>query len=480
MRRSFRLWLNACSLFLGLFLAAGAETMPVKDALRPPAQQGPQWLRNGVIYEIFPRDFSPAGNLNGVTARLEELNDLGVTILWLMPVHPIGDKFRKGAFGSPYSISDYYAINPDYGTVNDLKRLVAEAHKRDLKVIMDLVAGHTAWDSVLMAHPDFYKQDTKGRLLPPIPEWTDVAGLNYANPRLREYMIAMLKYWVQECDVDGFRCDVAYVMPTDFWVQARAALKQIKPDLMLLAEASKPELLAEAFDIDYSWPLLSALNKVLIHGAPASTLKASWEESRRQFPPGSLHMRVSDNHDEARAVARFGIRGALAASALMFSLDGVPLLYNGMEVGDATESGDPALFDKLTIFWHPKERPPMRSIYRDLIRLRRQNPAFRSDRVVWLRNSAENDLVTLLRPDDKDEFVVIINLSNRPVAGWVELKNSQEFKPVPISGMPEPPANGLPLFHLNGFEWRVYHHVLAVKGSNSSEQVTNSQKSQLP
>jgi cyclomaltodextrinase len=460
MRRSFCLLLNACSLLLGLLPAAGAESLPVKDVSELLAQQGPPWLRDGVIYEIFPRDFSPAGNLNGVTARLDELKDLGVTILWLMPVHPIGEKYRKGAFGSPYSISDYYAVNPDYGTADDLKRLVAEAHQRNLKVLMDLVANHTAWDSVLMAHPDFYKQDAKGKLLPPIPEWTDVAGLNYANPRLRDYMIAMLKHWVQEYDVDGFRCDVAYMVPTDFWVQARAALKQIKPDLALLAEASKPELLAEAFDIDYSWPLLSTLNKVLIQGAPASSFKASWDESRRQFPKGSLHLRVSDNHDEARAVARFGIRGALAASALMFSLDGVPLLYNGMEVGDATESGDPALFDKLTVFWRPKERPPLRNIYRDLIRLRRQNPAFRSDRVVWLRNSAENDLVTLLRPDDKDEFAVIINFSSRPVAGWVELKNNHEFKPVRISGLPEPPANGLPLFHLNGFEWRIYHRVV--------------------
>jgi cyclomaltodextrinase / maltogenic alpha-amylase / neopullulanase len=463
MRRSFRLLLNAGSLFLGLFLAAGVETSPIKDVPARPAQQGPPWLRDGVIYEIFPRDFSPAGNLQGVTARLDELKDLGVTVLWLMPVHPIGEKHRKGAFGSPYSISDFYAINPHYGTADDLKQLVAEAHQRNLKVLMDLVANHTAWDSVMMAHPEFYKQDAKGKLLPPVPEWTDVAGLNYANPRLREYMIAMLKHWVQECDVDGFRCDVAYMIPTDFWVQARAALKEIKPDLVLLAEASKPELLTEAFDIDYSWPLLSSLNKVLTQGAPASSLKASWDESRRQFPKGSLHMRISDDHDEARAVARFGVRGALAASALMFSLDGVPLLYNGMEVGDATESGDPALFDKLTIFWRPKERPPLRNIYRDLIRLRRQNPAFRSDRVVWLRNSAENDLVTLLRPDEKEEFAVIINFSSRPVAGWVELKNSQEFKPVQIAGMPEPPANGLPLFHLNGFEWRVYHRVVPAR-----------------
>src|ERR1700677_4498639 len=220
---------------------------PSQFAARTP----PTWLRDGVLYEIFPRDFSAAGNLNGVTARLDELKDLGVTILWVMPIHPIGEKFRKGNFGSPYSISDYYAVDPNYGTLDDFKRLVAEAHRRGLKVIMDLVADHTSWDSVMMKHPEFYKQDTNGKIQPPVPEWTDVAGLNYQNPQLCDYMIAMMKYWVQTCDVDGFRCDVASMVPTDFWVQARAALDKVKPDIMMLAEANKPELLATAFDIDY-------------------------------------------------------------------------------------------------------------------------------------------------------------------------------------------------------------------------------------
>ena len=266
---------------------------------------------------------------------------------------------------SPYSVKDYYAVDPHYGTVDDYKRFVAEAHKRGMKVIMDLVANHTAWDSVMMTNKDFYKQDAAGHVVPPVREWTDVAGLNYSSPALRQYMIAMLKYWIEEADVDGFRCDVAYMVPVDFWEQVRIELTSVKPDIMLLAEASKPELLVKAFDIDYSWSLLATMNNILIHNAPASDVRKSWEESRRQFPKNSLHLRISDDHDEARAVARYGLNGALAASALMFTLDGVPLLYNGMEVGDATESGDPALFDKLDIFWNPKERPQLRSIYHD-------------------------------------------------------------------------------------------------------------------
>ena len=237
------------------------------------ARPSPDWLRDGVIYEIFPRDFSSAGDLHGVTVQLDRLKDLGITILWIMPIHPIGEKNRKGEFGSPYSITDYYAIDPAYGTPDDFKRLVSEAHKRGMKVIMDLVADHTAWDSVMMKDADYYKHDGQGRVIPPVPEWTDVAALNYANSQLREYMIAMLKYWIQTCDVDGFRCDAAAMVPTDFWEQVRAELAKVKPDIMLLAEASKPELLTSAFDIDYSWPLLTTMNEIMMHSAPASNIR---------------------------------------------------------------------------------------------------------------------------------------------------------------------------------------------------------------
>ncbi len=425
------------------------------------ARPVPAWLREGVVYEIFPRNFSPEGNFKGISRRLDELKELGVDILWLMPIHPLGEKMRKGTLGSPYAVRDYYAINPDYGTADDLKELVAGAHKRGLRVIIDIVANHTAWDSVLMAHPEFYKQDGSGKITPPVPEWTDVAGLNYENPQLRRYMIDMLKRWLDPAgfDLDGFRCDVAYMVPTSFWNEARAELTKLKPDFMLLAEASKPELLLNAFDADYSWPLHGTLNNVLLQGAPATEFKRSWDESRQQFPRGSMHLRISDNHDEARAVTRFGVRGALAASALMFCLDGVPLLYNGMEVGDATESGDPALFERLPIFWKPKDRPPLREIYRDLIRLRKQHPAFCNERVIWLRNSNEADLVTFMRLDEKEEFVVVINFSNRPQVGWVEVMHDQEFEPLKISGMPECPRAGFPLFRLAGFEWRIFHRI---------------------
>ena len=191
---NFRLfkWLSAA-------LVAGAILIPpaarADDASRSAgtARSSPGWLRSGTIYEIFPRDFSAAGNLAGVTAKLDYLHDLGVNILWIMPIHPIGEKFRKGDFGSPYSIRDYYAVDPHYGTLDDFKRLVAGAHQRGMKVIMDLVANHTAWDSVMMTNTAFYKQDAARHVIPPVPEWTDVAGLNYKNLALRGYMTAMLE-----------------------------------------------------------------------------------------------------------------------------------------------------------------------------------------------------------------------------------------------------------------------------------------------
>lgn len=471
--KQFRLQkIRVVGLVLMALAAAPLTGLADQDVSKLAARPSPDWLRTSTIYEIFPRDFSVAGDLNGVTAKLDELHDLGVNILWIMPIHPIGEKFRKGGFGSPYSIKDYYAVDPNYGTLADFKKLVAGAHQRGMKVIMDIVANHTAWDNVMMTNKGFYKQDTHGAVIPPVAEWTDVAGLNYANPKLREYMIAMLKHWVTEFDLDGFRCDVAGMVPTDFWEQARTALVTIKPDIIMLAEASKPELLAQAFDLDYSWPLHATLNNVLLHDAPASDLQRTWQESVRQFPKGSLHLRFSDNHDEARAVSRFGIRGALAASVFMFTLDGVPLLYNGMEVGDATESGDPALFDKLPIFWHPKERPPLNDIYRDLIKLRQQSPAFRNDHVTWLKNTDQKSLVTFLREDEHEQFVVVINFSSQPINASVEMANPTGFQPMKIKGVTAPASADFPSLHLGGFEWRIYHRGISAISAAAGKAVS--------
>ena len=383
------------------------------------SRNSPDWVRDGVIYEIYPRAFSQQGNFNAITARLDQLKDLGVTILWLMPIHPIGQEKKKGTIGSPYAVRDYYAINPDYGTADDLKRLVREAHARGLKVIIDIVANHTSWDSVLMKHPEFYKRDAKGNITYPY-DWYDIAALNYGNQELRRYMTEMLKYWLREFDLDGFRCDVAGEVPTDFWESARVELEKIKPDIVMLAEAHKAELLVKAFDLDYSWPLHTALTQVLQGRAPASTLRVEWEKEVNEWAKGALHMRFSDNHDERRAIARFGEPAALAASGLVFTLDGVPMIYNGMEVGDTTESGAPALFEKLPIFWPIAERrPEFPKFYKEMMALRRASRALRRGTLEWIRNSDESSVVSFVRRAEGEEVLVTINFSNRPFAGTV-------------------------------------------------------------
>jgi glycosidase len=429
------------------------------------ARTAPAWLRDGVVYEVFPRDFSKDGNLNGVTGRLDQLKGLGVTVLWLMPIHPIGLEHRKGSYGSPYAARDYYAINPDYGTQDDLKRLVSEAHERGMKVILDIVLLHTAWDSVLMAHPEFYKHNADGKIVPPVAEWDDVAGLNYENPELRQYMITMLEYWIKSFDLDGFRCDTASLVPTSFWEEARSALAKVKPDIMMLAEADKPELLTNAFDIDYAWPMMNTVRKVLSGSAPASEIQRTWENDLERYPRGALHLEMSDNHDQRRAVACFGLPGALAASALMFTLDGVPLLYNGMEVGDTSESGDPELFEKVPIAWKPKSDPSLPDTYRDLIKLRKQFPAFRGASVQWVHNTDQTDMTTYLRGDGKDEFLVAINLSNHPTHGKVDIKGGEGFVPVKIAGIENSNSSTFSDLHLNGFEWRIYHRSSAMAAS---------------
>jgi cyclomaltodextrinase / maltogenic alpha-amylase / neopullulanase len=472
-RRTAGLSLLIFAFILGFGADYASAQPPAKDFSKLSARPAPGWVRDGVVYEIFERDFSVAGNFNGITAQLDRLKDLGVTILWLMPIHPIGQEKKKGTIGSPYAVRDYYAINPKYGPKEDLLKLIREAHRRGMKVIIDIVANHTAWDSVLMKHPDWYKHDANGKITYPY-DWFDIAALNYTNPELRRYMTDMLKYWIREFDLDGFRCDVAGDVPTDFWESARAELDKVKADIFMLAEAHKPDLEVKAFELDYSWPLHSALTEVLQGRRPASDLRAAWEKEFKEWPRGALHLRFSDNHDERRAIARFGEPAALAASAFMFTLDGVPLIYNGMEVGDTTESGAPALFEKLPIFWPIAERrPEFARFYKRIIASRQASTALRRGSVNWLHNSDESRVATYSRQTGDEETVVAINFSNRPFFGSVEVANGQAFQEItPDIGQPLPPdapaperdarakMNSLPTVRLDSWGYRFFQRRL--------------------
>jgi glycosidase len=424
-----------------------------RDFSKETARQSPDWVKDAVIYEIFPRAFSQKGDFNAITADLDRLKDLGVTVLWLMPIHPVGKMKAKGTIGSPYAVKDYYAINPDYGTANDLKRLIGEAHRRGLKVIIDIVANHTAWDSVMMKNKAFYTRNERGEVIPPVPDWADVADLNYDNPELRRYMIDMLKMWIRDYDLDGFRCDVAGFVPTDFWETARAEVDKIKPDTIWLAESEAPDLLAKAFNLDYSWAHHATLADVLFGVKPASEIRKTWEADHAKNPRGALRMRFSDNHDERRAIARFGEKGALAAQLLAFTMDGVPLVYNGMEAGDTTESGAPALFEKLPVFWQFAERrPEFPKFYKAMIGLRKNSVALRRGDLRWLRNSDEARVLTFMRTSGAEEILVAVNMTNAPFFGTVEAAgNFDEITPnIVVKSV------GLPGLSLDAFGYRIF------------------------
>lgn len=473
MIKRFRFAISAFIALVLLFATATPAALAQRDVAREPARALRDWVRDGVIYEIFTRNFSPQGNFNGVTAQLDRLKALGVTILWLMPLHITGEEKKKGTIGSPYAVRDYYSINPDYGTKDDLKRLVAETHRRGMKIIIDIVANHTSWDNVMMKTPEFYRRDSAGKVVSPY-DWTDVAALNYENAKLRQYMTEMLKHWIRDFDLDGFRCDVAGEVPTDFWEQSRAELEKIKPDIVMLAEASKPDLLVKAFDLDYGWPLHTALTEVLMGVAPASRLREVWASERARFPRGTMHMTIADDHDERRAIVRFGERGALAASALVFTLDGVPLLYNGMEVGDTTESTAPALFERLPIFWSIGERrPEFARFYKQITAFRAAHPALRTDALEWLRNSDEARVVTFARRDGNEELVIAINLTGLSFNGSVEAAKGADFMDItPDYGLPllpgqsesarapRPKTTALPALALDPWGFRVFRRTL--------------------
>ena len=438
------------TLLLSTFVFAQEAT---RDFSKENARPSQDWVKDAVIYEIFTRQYSQKGDFNSITNDLDRLKNLGVTVLWLMPVHPIGQEKKKGTIGSPYAVKDFYAVNPDYGTKEDLKRLINEAHKRGLKVIIDIVANHTAWDSVMMKNPAFYTRNEKGEIISPVPDWADVADLNYDNAELRKYIIEMLKSWVREYDLDGFRCDVAGFVPTAFWEEARREVDKIKADTIWLAEWHEPDLLVNAFNLDYSWSMHSALDEVLHGKKPAKYIRETWEIEKAKFPKNSLHMRFSDNHDEKRAIARFGEKGALAAQALAFTIDGVPLVYNGMEVGDTTESGFPALFEKMPIFWDIQvRRPEFPAFYDGMTKLRSNSIALRRGETVWLKNSDEDRVLTFIRRSDNEEIFVAINMTSTPFFGAVEVSGNFEE----ITPNLEKSSVGLPTLSLDSFGFRLF------------------------
>lgn len=380
--------------------------------------ESPEWVKNAVIYEIFVRQFSKTGDFKGVEQRVDELSDFGVTTLWLMPIHPIGEVNRKGTLGSPYSVKDYYAVNPAFGTKKDFKALVDAVHVRKMHLILDMVLNHSAWDNPLIdEHPEWYTHNDEGEIISPNADWSDVADFNYDNPELRQYMIDMLKYWVREFDVDGFRFDVAGMVPLDFWIDARAEIEKINPDIFFLAEDSDPEMHVSAFDMTYSWNIYWGLINMLRNNEDAGYIEQIYRRERYKYPQDALRMRFTENHDEQRAAHLLSTTQALVAAVYVNTIPGVPLIYNGQEIGTSKK---PALFEKDPIDWSAV-KDLYRNHYARIFEMRKNHPAIIDGNFSLLKCSPDSAVMSYLRKTNDETLLIVLNFKDAEISFSVHL-----------------------------------------------------------
>lgn len=363
-----------------------------------------------VMYEVNLWAFSEEGNIDGVKGKLDHLKELGVNVLWLMPIYEIGDV--KG-IGSPYAIKNYKKINPAFGTLDNLRELVKEAHVRDIAVMLDWVANHTAWDHAWIQNPTWYTRDGSGNIISPQGMgWNDVADLNFSSSAMRKEMIKAMKYWVLEANVDGFRCDYAEGVPNDFWKQAIDTLRNI-PDrkLIMFAEAARKDLLSSGFDLVFGWNFYGNLKEVYESNASANLIVSAHTSDYTGVPAGKHILRWTSNHDENAwddtPVNIFGGQaGALAAWIVTSYMGGVPLIYNGQEVG--FNSKIPFFQNSSTkINWDAN--PGILEQYKKLLAFRQYNPAVRKGNLETF-NSA--DVMAFRKTLVDEQVVVLVNLRN--------------------------------------------------------------------
>jgi glycosidase len=356
------------------------------------------WSKNATIYEANIRQMTPEGTFKALEEELINIKELGVKIIWLMPIQPIGVLHRKGTLGSYYSIQDYKGVNPEFGDLNDFKSLVNKAHSMDMKIIMDWVANHTAWDHEwTVDHPEWYTKDSLGNFTPPVADWSDVIDLNYDNLDMRKEMINDMKYWLNETDIDGFRCDVAGMVPVDFWNDVRTQLDKVKP-VFMLAEAEQEDLQEKAFDMTYGWELMHIMNHIA-EGDTAFSLQSIddyMQKEQKRFPKNDYRMYFLTNHDEnswnGTIEERFGA-AERAYAVLAFTIYGMPLIYSGQEYGNTNSL---AFFEKDTPNY---AQPDISTFYSALMHLNKKNEA------LWNGNYG-GDYNRIITSDDKNIFAL--------------------------------------------------------------------------
>lgn len=365
-----------------------------------------------IMYEVNVQAFSSTGDLKGVKSRLDELEELGVNVIWLMPIYPIGE--LKGV-GSPYSIQNYTKVNPSFGTLDDLRSLVKEAHQREIAVILDWVANHTSWDNPWIKNTTWYTRDASGNIISPQgTNWNDVADLNFSSAAMRKEMINSMKYWMLEANVDGFRCDYADGVPLDFWKQAIDTLRNLPArEVIMFAEGAKTELYSSGFNLIFGWNFYSKMKEVY-NGAAASVLASTNNSDNSSSPPGQEVLRWITNHDDSAwdnsAVTTFnGQQGAVSAFVLAAFMGGVPLVYTGQEVGYP---------NKLPFFANSTGKidwtinPEVLTQYRELLSFRKNSSAVK---IGSFQSFASSDVSAFKRVTEGEEVLVLVNVRNAAV-----------------------------------------------------------------
>jgi len=373
----------------------------------------PDWSKNATLYEVNVRQYTEEGTLKAVQEHLPRLKELGVDILWLMPVYPVGEKNKKGQLGSVYAVKDFKAINPNYGTMEDFMELLNRAHEMGFHVLMDWVPNHTAWDNHLIEeHPEWYVKDESGSPKRPDDfDWTDVAQLDWSYEGLQDYMLEALTFWVN-LGVDGFRVDQPQNTPKEFWENARFELEKIRPVLLLAENEDKYYLMEKGFDMNYSWELHHLMNRVAQGKDTVSNIVHLLEKDYQTFPPNVYRTRFISNHDENTHQGPLPERMGEATGAfavLMFTIPGFPLLYSGQEA-----CLDKALkeFVRDPIEWRECE---MTGFYKHLIALKKKNEVlwngeFGGDLEFLQTNN--DKVIAYCREKNNNSILVILNLSD--------------------------------------------------------------------
>jgi alpha-amylase len=397
---------------------SSCKLMPKEEEKKAPAETRhtdghPGWIMQGNIYEVNVRQYTPEGTFKAFEKHLDRLKEMGVQTLWFMPINPIGKVDRKGVMGSYYAVSDYTAINPEFGTMNDWKALVEHAHKMGFKVIIDWVPNHTSADHPwLTAHPAFYYKDSLGK--PAIPfDWTDTRQLDYNNVEMQDSMIAAMKYWLTHTSIDGFRCDIAWNVPGAFWSRCISDLKKVNPSLFMLAEGDKPYLYPSGFDATYPWEMFHMMVKIAKGERPAFSLDSIKNRLDTLYPKNALLLYFTSNHDEnSWNKADYGtMPGPVHAPFAVFTQTmhhSIPLIYSGQEepVLDSI-----SFFYKDTIIFNHLNRA---KFYKTLLELRKNNPALAANASFRKVQAGDDKAVyAYVREAAGKKVFVILNLSAR-------------------------------------------------------------------